>query len=123
LVGIGQGAGILTPQCLDQPVLERSPAAFYAALGLRCARQDQVDAELLKGPGHLRRFPAPGQFLRERPGLFTVTGEDPVAVAVPGEGDAALVNGLAQQSEVALSVLLLAEERVDERSGGVVDGA
>ena len=46
--------------------------------------------------------------------------EDPVPVGVQGEGNAAALQEALDQQEVAVGVLLLAEEGVDHRAGGIV---
>jgi hypothetical protein len=62
LVGFAEVAGVSSTQFLDQAVLQGSPASLYAALGLRRAGQDQVDAQLLQGSGDLGGLSAPCQF-------------------------------------------------------------
>ena len=54
---------------------------------------------------------------RPEPGVLP---EDPVPVGVQGEGNAAALQEALDQQEVAVGVLLLAEEGVDHRAGGIV---
>ena len=46
--------------------------------------------------------------------------EDRVAVGVEGDGYAEMLHETLDQHEVAVGVLLLAEEGVDHRTGGIV---
>src|SRR5205807_2109465 len=85
--------------------------------------EDEVNAELLKGAGHLRWLAAPGQLLGERPGLLAVVLEDAVTVAVPGQGDAFSADRVAQEEKVARGVFVLSEDGMDRVAGGVVDSA
>ncbi len=48
--------------------------------------------------------------------------EDTVTVSVDGDGEPVVRHEITQQPEVALGILLLAEDRTEDVAGGIVDG-
>jgi len=109
-------------QLTDQPVPEGAPQPLDAALRLRCASSDRVDAQLLECPSELgRRAPVDELLLqRQRRGRGF---EDGVPVAIDGQWDAVATDGLAQHHQIAQCVLLLAEGGAGDDARGVIDRA
>jgi len=81
------------------------------------------DAKLLQRPAELGRLLSSCELLRDRPGRRGVVLEDRVAVVVELQREAVVPEHLAQEEEVAVGVLVLAEEGGNDFAGGVVDGA
>ena len=112
-VGRHDAACPCQPEFRDQPVLKGSRRSLH--LTLRLGRQDEyhLNPQFLHGPAELGRHP------REA-GAGRVP-EDRVPVGVEGDGCAEMPHETLDEHEV-VGVLLLAEEGVDHRTGGIVHG-
>ena len=80
--------------------------------GLGREGEYHLDPQFVHGPAELGWHPGEAGAGR--------VPEDPVPVGVQGEGNAAVLQEALDQQEVAVGVLLLAEEGVDHRAGGIV---
>ena len=117
-VGHGQAS---QAQLRDEAILQGTPKAFNAALGLGRASGDGADAQLDQGPAELRRLLSPRQLFLGSPARMGITHEDAMPIVIEGVGDAVGGEHLAQQEEVAMSILLSAKDRGHHAAGGVVD--
>jgi hypothetical protein len=114
-----QGVGCRTrghtcqPQFLDPTILRRLEETLHTCLGLRTARQDQIDVQFLQGSTELRL--AVGVTTTLALGL-----EDAVTVGVQSPGSAKAAYPPAEQVHVGLDRLTLVETGVNA-AGGVVD--
>ena len=110
--GLFNGGCTREPQFRDQPVLEGSGRPLHPPLGL--GRQDEyhLNPQLCHCPPELGG----------RAGwvIFRLVLEDRVPVGVQGEGNAAAPEQSLHQPEVAVGILLLAEQGVDHAAGGIV---
>jgi len=101
----------------DEPVLQRAKEAFDAPLGLRAAGGDPADAQFLQGAGDLCGRGFPGELLLEgQRGPFGPV-EDPMAIAVGGDGDAFGLREPPQRHEVPAGIFF-----VPKRGGGDFPG-
>ena len=100
------------PEFRDEPVLEDSRGTFHPSFGLGRKGGNHLYTQFFHCPSELGRHP------REA-GAGRVP-EDPVPVGVEGDGCAEMLHETLDQQEVTVSVLLLAEEGVDHRTGGIV---
>ena len=106
----------------DQTILERAPEAFDASLGLRRAGGDRADAQIDQHPTELRRICGTRKLLLERPAIVRIALEDAVPIVIERIGDAVRREHVAEQEEVAMGILLRAEDRAHDGAGGIVDG-
>ena len=113
-VGFQNASRVCQPEFGDQTVLKGAGRALHSTLPLRRQGEDHLDPQLLHSTAELGGHP--------REAGAGCVSEDPVPVGVQGDGSAAtLYQGLHQQ-EVIVGVLLLAEDGVDHRAGGIVHG-
>lgn len=103
-VGLLAGRGLGETQFADETILEGSPEAFDASLGLRRTSRDLLDSEFVEGASDLGWELLSGEFFGHRP-VGIVALEDAVAVAVKAEGHAVTVDELMKQAEVSDGVL------------------
>ena len=109
-VGFPEAARPGQPEFSYQPVLEGAPRALHAPLDLGRQGKDHLNSQFVHGPAlgwH------PGEAGAGR------VPEDPVPVGVECEWYADLLHQALEQQEVVVGVLLLAEEGVDHRAGGI----
>lgn len=105
-----------------EAVLQSSPEAFDAALGLRSLRGDIGDAELLESAAELRGILAAAQLLFPSP-VIVVANKDAVPVAVETERNAVTAQQPAQQAEVAAGVFTGKKLGDQKFAGGIVEEA
>jgi hypothetical protein len=104
-----------------QAVLQGVPEALDAPLGLGRAGRDGEDAQLLQRPPELGGLRPASQLLLQAPGDLGVPLEDAMAVAIEVQGDALGAEDLTQQQEVAVGILLLAEDGGHDLARRIVD--
>jgi hypothetical protein len=123
-----EGAGSLErvdlaqPQFDDKTVLERLPQAFDAALGLRAEGWDVGDAKLLEGVAERSGFLTPLELFFHRP-VLVVSFEDARAVTIHALGQSIDSERVAQDEAIAMEILVRAEDKAEDLSGGIVEGA
>ena len=111
-VGFLDTARPCQPQFGYEAVLESFRHPLHSSLGLGREGEYHLDPQFVHGPAELGWHPGEAGAGR--------VPEDPVPVGVQGEGNAAALQEALDQQEVAVGVLLLAEEGVDHRAGGIV---
>lgn len=107
----------------DEAVLEGAPQALDAAPGFGRVRGYRAYAEFRQGTAELSRLSLTLEFLLERPGPLVMVLEYGVAIVVELPGQAAALQYLPEEEEVALGVFLLAKEGGADFARGVVNGA
>jgi len=109
-------------QFADEAILQGSPEALDAALGLGRAGREVADPELLEHAPEVGGILDAPQLLVQAP-VRVVAHEDVEAIAVEGQGQAVLGAELVQQGGIAVQVLGRAEVQGEDGRGGVVDGS
>jgi len=85
-------------------------------------RPDPPDAQFVERAAELRTVSVPAELLRQRRGRRAgPRAEDGVPIGVQGRGHAVAADELAQEQEVSVGVLRVAEDRGDDAAGGIVD--
>src|SRR5271169_278967 len=118
-VGGVQIAGLSEAQLAAQTILEHTPEAFDAALGLRAASGDEGDAELLQRASELGGLTFTGELFFHRPEVV-VAHEDAAVIAIKGEWDTAVTQQLAEQGEIAGGGFGGEELSGEDFTGGIV---
>ncbi len=123
-VGVFAGGDVREAQFGHEAILEGAALPLDAPFGLRRRSGDPLDAEFLQGAADLGGRGAAAELLVDREGslMERLPLEDAVAIRVHGEGEARGVGDVAEEQEIALGVLVLAEDRPEHRPRGVVDG-
>ena len=111
-VGFPDAAGARQPEFSNQTVLEGSRSPLHATLGLWREGEYHLYPQLVHGPAELGRRSGEA-------GPWCVP-EDPVPVDVEGHGNASALHQVLDQQEIGVGLLLLAEQGVGHRAGGII---
>jgi hypothetical protein len=90
-------------------------------LSLGRAGRDPGNADVLEGAADLGGLRTTAELLVEREGPRGVL-EHAVTVSVDGDGEPVVRDEITQQPEIAVRVLLVADDRTENVAGGIVDG-
>jgi len=118
-VGGVQIAGLRQTELAGEAVLEHTPEAFDAALGLWTAGGDEGDAELFERAAELGGLTFSGELFFDGPKVV-VAHEDAAVIAVEGKGSAMATQQLTEQREIAEGGFGREELSGQDFSGGVV---
>jgi hypothetical protein len=121
-LGGGEGGEAVEAEFGDEAILQGLPEPLDAAFGLRGARGDVADAEVAEDLAELGGVLGALQLLLQAP-VRVIADEDTEAIAVQRHGQAMAGRELVEQGQVAVQILLGAEEQGADGTGGVVDGA
>ena len=107
------------PQFTAEAILQHSPEALDAALGLRAVGGDEGDPQLCQGPAELGGLAFTGELFFDGP-TVVIADEDAAVISVKSEGHAVATQQMAEQAEIAESGFRREELRGKNLSGGVV---
>lgn len=105
----------------DESILEGAEEPLDPALGLRGMRANPPDAQFLQGPPHLRGGGAPAELLRHGQRRPRIAMEDPVSIRIRGTREAIAHDEPTQEEEVAVGVLLVPKDPVEDGPRSIVD--
>lgn len=121
-LGLRERARLGEPELDDQAILEGAKEPLDPSLRLRGMRTDPADAEFLEGAPDLGGLGPALELLGQGERGAGIAVKDPVAVGVRRAGEAIAPDELAEEQEVAVGILLRAEDAAEDLARGVVDG-
>ena len=121
-LGLGERARLGEAELADEAVLEGAKEPLDPPLGLRGMRADPADAEFLEGASYLGGRGPTLELLSQSERGAGIAVEDPVEVSVRRSGETIAADELAEEQEVAVGVLLQAEDAAEDLARGVIDG-
>jgi hypothetical protein len=121
-LGLGERAGVGQPQFDDETILEGAKESFDAALRLWGMGTDPADAEFLEGAPDLGGLGSALELLGHGERGAGIAVKDPMAIGVGGDGQAIAADEVAQEAEVAVGVLFVAEDPAEHPAGRVIEG-
>lgn len=83
---------------------------------------EPADPQLLERPADLRGLGAALELLGQGERGAGIATKDPMPIGVDGRRQAIAPDELAEEEEVAVGVLLAAEDRSQDAAGGVING-
>lgn len=121
-LGLRERACLGEAELADQAILEGAKEPLDPPLGLRGVSTDPADTEFLEGAPDLGGRGPALELLRQCQRGAGIAVEDPVEVSVRRTGEAIAADELAEEQEVAVGVLLQAEDAAEDLARGVIDG-
>jgi hypothetical protein len=121
-LGLGERARLGEAELADQAILEGAKEPLDPPLGLGGMSADPADAEFLEGAPDLGGRGPALELLGQGERGAGIAVEDPVEVSVRRSGEAIAPDELAEEQEVAVGILLQAEDAAEDLARGVVYG-
>ena len=121
-LGLRQGARLGEAELDDQAILEGAEEPLDSSLRLWGMRTDPTDAEFLKGAPDLGGRGPALELLGQCERGAGIAVEDPMTVGVRRRGEAIAADELAEEQEVAVSILFQAEDAAEDLARRVIDG-
>lgn len=106
----------------DEAILKGTKEPFHASLALGRGGRDPADAEFLERAADLGRGDIALELLRQALGGPRIAMKDAMPIGVGGGRQAIAADELAQQQEIAVSILLEAKDASQDFTRGIVDG-
>lgn len=121
-LGLFHCAGLGQPEFDHETILKRPKEPLDAPPGLRRMGADPADPQLLERPADLRRLGAALELLGQGERGAGIAMKNAMPIGVDGSRQAIAPDEVAQEEEVAVGVLLEAEDSGQDSAGGVIDG-
>jgi hypothetical protein len=122
-LGLGERAGLGEAEFDHQAVLEGTEEALDAPFGLGRMGPDPADAELTEGPADLGLAGDAAELLLQGEREAGIRAKDAMAIGVDRAGEAIASGEAAEEEEVAVGILLRAEDAVEDLAGRIIDRA
>jgi len=113
-LGLRERARLGEPELDDKAILEGAKEPLDPSLRLRGMRTDPADAEFLEGAPDLGGLGPALELLGQGERGAGIAVKDPVAVGVRRAGEAIAPDELAEEQEVAVGILLRAEDAAED---------
>jgi len=121
-LGLRERARVAETELDDQAILKGAKEPLDPSLRLRGLRADPADAELLERAPDLGGLGPALKLLGHGQRGARIAVEDPMAVGVRRTGETKAADEVAEKQEVAVGILLQAEDPAEDPARGVIDG-
>jgi hypothetical protein len=122
-LGLGERTRLGEAELADEAILEGAKEPLDPPLALRGLRADPADAQFLEGAPDLGGLGPALELFSQGEGGAGIAVEDSMTVGVRRSGEAIAPDELTEEQEVAVGVLLQAEDAAEDLARGVVEGA
>ncbi len=121
-LGLRERARLRETELDDEAILEGAEEPLDPSLRLWGVRADPADAEFLEGAPDLGGLGPALELLGQRQRRAGIAVEDPVTVRVRRTGEPIAADEVAEEQEVAMRVLLQAEDPAEDPARRVIEG-